>query len=353
MDAPMVRVSDRAQSPPETSAAKGSWWPILLRVGVAIALVASLAWGFDLQSAGQSIAQASLLLFTVALAMTVVAQAITTIRWRGLVEAVGLHTSFSNLFQWYFHGMFFSLCLPTSIGGDVYKAVKLGKVTGKYTLATCTQIADRAIGLTALLMIGAAAITAQALDFGLLGMIGLTVAYSVVAGLGGFAALWMLPKVGKYLPGWSLISTKLEQLAPYKRQPLVLTFAYAISLMVQAINIGTVVVLGLALGLNVPIVAFLITVPAAMLLSALPLSIGGVGVREGSLALALAQYGVTHEQGLAIGVLWFLTVLISGLLGGVMYLFASADRTSETAGYASPMSDASPEPSAVSLKKAA
>ena len=64
-------------------------------------------------------------------------------------------------------------------------------------------------------------------------------------------------------------------------------------------------------------------VPLVALAMVLPISISGVGVREGGLALLLAPYGVPAEKAVAIGLLWFLLNILCGLAGGLMFL---ADR---------------------------
>jgi uncharacterized membrane protein YbhN (UPF0104 family) len=52
----------------------------------------------------------------------------------------------------------------------------------------------------------------------------------------------------------------------------------------------------------------------------LPLSINGVGVREGGMALLLAPWGIGKEQAVAIGLLWFFATIVTGLIGGGLFL---------------------------------
>ena len=82
----------------------------------------------------------------------------------------------------------------------------------------------------------------------------------------------------------------------------------------------TVAEIGNAIGLGIPLAAYCVAVPTVSLLTTLPLSIGGVGVREGGLAWMLASYGVSEELGVTLGLLWFSTNIASGLIGGCVYL---------------------------------
>jgi uncharacterized membrane protein YbhN (UPF0104 family) len=74
------------------------------------------------------------------------------------------------------------------------------------------------------------------------------------------------------------------------------------------------------MGLAVPLSVWFYAVPLVSLAMVLPISISGVGVREGGLAFLLAPFGVTAEQGVALGLLWFLATIVGGLLGGAIFL---------------------------------
>jgi len=74
------------------------------------------------------------------------------------------------------------------------------------------------------------------------------------------------------------------------------------------------------LGVVLPLSVWFAVVPLVALAMVLPISIGGVGVREGGLAFLLAPAGVTAERAVAIGLLWFLTTIGGGLIGGLLFL---------------------------------
>jgi len=61
-------------------------------------------------------------------------------------------------------------------------------------------------------------------------------------------------------------------------------------------------------------------VPLVALAMVVPLSINGVGVREGGLVLLLGPVGVSKDAAVAIGLLWFLATILTGLIGGVLFL---------------------------------
>jgi hypothetical protein len=73
----------------------------------------------------------------------------------------------------------------------------------------------------------------------------------------------------------------------------------------------------------VPIAAVLAFVPAVLMLQVLPISISGLGVREGALALFLHPFGVSAAQALAAGLLWFGATIVVGLLGAPSFLIGN------------------------------
>ena len=68
--------------------------------------------------------------------------------------------------------------------------------------------------------------------------------------------------------------------------------------------------------------------PLVSLLAMLPLSLNGLGVREGSLVLLLAPYGVAAPAAVALGLAWFAMTLALGLVGGLVYLCQGFSRWS-------------------------
>jgi uncharacterized membrane protein YbhN (UPF0104 family) len=81
-----------------------------------------------------------------------------------------------------------------------------------------------------------------------------------------------------------------------------------------------------ALDLDVPAAAVLAFVPAVLMVQVLPISISGLGVREGALALFLHTYGVTANQALAAGLLWFGAVVVVSMLGAPGFLIGRRER---------------------------
>jgi hypothetical protein len=257
------------------------------------------------------------------LALVVGVQIAASIRWAALARPIGFQFPLGVFIRRFFEGLFFSLCLPTSIGGDVVKAFRLAHTTHGRVLAGCTILADRLTGLAALAIIALTALasirlalsTIESLAFGglLLGVVLVAVRWAV----------GHLDGIAERLPPNHAARVILARLLPYQQQTGLVTSAIAWSLLLQLGGSVVVACVGRSVGVMLPLAFWFMAVPLVALAMVLPISISGVGVREGGLALLLAPYGVPAEKAVAIGLLWFLLNILCGLAGGLMFL---ADR---------------------------
>ncbi|MFM9195836.1 MAG: lysylphosphatidylglycerol synthase domain-containing protein, partial [Planctomycetia bacterium] len=101
------------------------------------------------------------------LAVSVFVQCIAAIRWAALARPIGFPFPVGTFVWRFFEGLFFNLCLPSSIGGDLVKAYRLANSTASRLLAGCTVLADRLTGLAALAVLACTALLAKRWELGL------------------------------------------------------------------------------------------------------------------------------------------------------------------------------------------
>jgi uncharacterized membrane protein YbhN (UPF0104 family) len=302
---------------------------LLLRISVSALLVALLAGRMDWRATGSALEGVHWELCGLAWLLYVSSQVTSALRWSRLARPLGFDVSFLRFLRLYFEGSFFGLCLPGSIGGDVVKACRLAVDFDGRLLAACSVLMDRLSGLSALLVLSATGLVARRYQLSWPAALGVGVLVSTGAvlsttSLASFAGRWSRPKSDQLASGVSLWS----KLAVYSRRRPLLWHAFGWSLVVQCLNVSTVFTLAQALEVDAPIVAFFVAVPLVALAATIPISLQGVGLREGGLALLLASSGVSEEQGVTLGFLWFLTAVASGLLGGVVYVSRQREKLS-------------------------
>jgi uncharacterized membrane protein YbhN (UPF0104 family) len=109
----------------------------------------------------------------------------------------------------------------------------------------------------------------------------------------------------------------------YVRHPRVLLASLVLSVMVQVANILLVWILGRSITPQVPALYYWVLVPMVTLLTLVPVSLNGMGVREWGVVWFLHPFGIPAGAALSLSFLWFLVMTVSSLLGGVVYLFGS------------------------------
>jgi hypothetical protein len=281
------------------------------RAAISAAVLAWLLWQIEWSPLVEVVSQVELGWCGVALGVLFSAQVLSSYRWQILARALGFEDRLRTFLRLYLVGMFFNLFLPTSVGGDVVKAWLLAGGKGRRWRAMVTVLSERFSGLLALLLIAALATLPS---FTLLPPWMILLAWGALGGAaGGMVALPLLAGRSERL---RLVA---EGVGVYRGHLKRWLIAFGLSLLVQALSIAQVALLGVALGLDLPLQAYAVVVPMVSLLTMLPVSVNGVGVREGSMVLMLGVWGLAPEGAVALGLLWFAVQATVGFLGGAVY----------------------------------
>ena len=112
----------------------------------------------------------------------------------------------------------------------------------------------------------------------------------------------------------------LAQLLPYQVRPSLMGKAVAWSLIVQVGASVSVALMARGIGVTLGLGIWFSVVPLIALAIVLPISINGVGIREGGMVFLLSRWGIAEEQAVAIGLLWFFATIVTGLIGGFLFL---------------------------------
>jgi uncharacterized membrane protein YbhN (UPF0104 family) len=216
--------------------------------------------------------------------------------------------------------MFFNLLGLSTIGGDVVRALYLsdGERRG---VALDSVVFDRASGLAVLMALGAAALVAfPGYDLPRL----LTVV--LIAGGLTLFALWLTcPLLVRILPRTNWLRRQVEiDLAPFWAEPRFLVLVAGVSLSFHLVQTVAQYFLARAAGVAVPFSYCLIYHPVISVVAALPVTIAGFGMREGTYLYFLSRIGVSEPIAVSIGLLWFTITLLSGLVGGILFLAGGA-----------------------------
>ena len=239
-------------------------------------------------------------------------QFISTVRWR-LFLPTGI--SARKLFSLYMIGTFFNNFLPGVIGGDAVKAYYLYRETGKGSLSLASIFVDRYIGF-----VGLIAICVVAYPFGFKYFAGSRVEWLLPLIVFGFLASSLMIfglRIGQRIRFLSEFYTYFHS---YRHQKEVIGKTFILSLIIQFAGIFAVYILARGLQQHIPLLAFLVFLPIIILLTLIPVSISGLGVREGACVLLFGFIGIEPSAATAISLSWFISVAAGSLIGLVEYL---------------------------------
>ncbi|MBP1625310.1 MAG: putative integral rane protein [Acidobacteria bacterium] len=229
-------------------------------------------------------------------------------RWRLFAASMQMPGSYRSFVQIYFAGMFFNIGLPSLIGGDAVKAYILSRKTSqRFQTGLASVLQDRAVGLVTLLAYGSLAILLSPLSWR--GM-PLWILYLLSwAGIG--AALFLVFRGHRFFkfllpPGQVLEPGAILRITAY-------SFIYSglVLLIFQQVTA--------AAGHRVGIVSFSALFPLITLGTMLPVTLGGLGIREWLYVEALSLVGVPRDQALVISLATSALYLLVNL-AGILFL---------------------------------
>jgi uncharacterized membrane protein YbhN (UPF0104 family) len=191
----------------------------------------------------------------------------------------------------YYVGMFYNLFLPGGIGGDGYKAYLLNKYHNtKLSLILQALIFDRVSGLIALIFLGAILYPFSSFDIPFFYYLAISLAILIY-------------------PLFFIISKKLDRFLEFFKTT---TF---LGLIVQILQLVSAYFIILSLNSNVPIVEFLVLFLISSVVSVLPITVGGVGIRELTFLYGLKLIDYPSDVGVAFSFLFFFITMLSSLIG--------------------------------------
>jgi uncharacterized membrane protein YbhN (UPF0104 family) len=297
---------------------------LVLRVVVTVGILALVLRSIDAPRVGAILAHARPGLLAAALALQLASSTAAAYRWHLVMGNLRFGQAASFYVRSFFKGLFFNQALP-GVGGDAFRVIDVARRGFRKRDALYAIFLDRLLGFGALMLLSLGGLL---VDPGLLP----AAAHRAIAAImaAGVAAASMVFWVG-LLP-WPRRDTRLvatllalserARRAVCARRAAILAF----SLLSPLLAILCFHAAGRALGLPYGPMAYVVVVPPALVLSALPVSIAGWGVREGALVGLFALAGADKAAVLTLSLLYGLMVLLASLPGLAIFLGGRQNR---------------------------
>jgi glycosyltransferase 2 family protein len=263
-------------------------------------------------------------------ALVIPAQFIVLVcRWQVVIRIVGGRAAgFRPLALVLGQSLLIGQVLPSSVGADVARTVMLAQLTGAAAAAR-SVICDRALGFASLSLLVMPALPVLAHDIG-----GLRPIFALaVAALGTAIAVvifFLVLSLPIFIP---LVGRHFSVIADHLRDSFGCFSAMGLALASNLLGVLLIFLLGSAIGAGLQALDCLILVPPALLISALPISLGGWGVREGAMVAAFNLVQADPAGVAAVSVMFGLTTpLVGGIVAAVSFVAGWRDLQPKQAG---------------------
>ncbi|HEX6387288.1 MAG TPA: lysylphosphatidylglycerol synthase transmembrane domain-containing protein [Anaerolineae bacterium] len=305
--------------------AKKKVLPALIKVGISAGLIYWILQGTDLREVFAAAGSANTWLLVLAFSLHIGGLTLSAYRWRLLLHTRGTDVSILFLIESYLVGVFFNNFLPSTVGGDAYRAYDSWRLGQSRSGAVAVVFIDRFLGLLVLMLF---ALLALLVSNQLMGNVPYLHLWVLSGTAGMLAATWLmfapprgLPEViGRIqFPFRNKIRSIMDAFLAFKGQREVLFKALGISVLLQANVVIHYYLIARSLSLPIPFYSFFLIIPLTTVITLLPISVNGIGVRENAYVFFFTPFAVLKPEAVAFAWIAYGMVVVQGVMGGLIY----------------------------------
>ncbi len=290
---------------------------------VSLILLTWLFWQVDVGSALNALSDGDWYWFTLAIGCMLAGVWFSCVKWQALLDVRDVRSSLGQLFVIYLVGIFFNNFLPTSVGGDVARGLLAGRTFGSSRVMAGSIFFERLTGLLGLVLFGLAGIAMVPP-----GRVTIVELGAMLAALGGIMVVLIVLCTGlmsnRSIP--ILPDSMTARLHPLVQESRLFWDKAKTVVVVILTTVAFLIVSILAyfsaaqvINSSATLLSLVVVVPLVTLLTMVPVSINGLGIREGGFVLLLGRFGVAAEEALIISLIIYFISLLLSICGGVCY----------------------------------
>ncbi len=301
---------------------------LLIRLLVTSLILTVLFLKINFRQVSSTIATCNFSLFSLAFLIFISCYYLGLLRWQMLLHALDLKPPLRKIVIAFSGGLFFNLVMPSTIGGDVARTYTLFSHTKEGGKVAATVILDRLSGFLALNFIAI-----LSLAFGwrfidsklvVLSIAIMTSTFSIIVMLlfsrrasNKLCSLLNFFKLHKVISLWMKV---FNAILLFRQKKVVLLKNFIVSILIQGSSVLVFYLIAVSLGAQTRLLYFLILVPIIGAISTLPITIGGLGLRDASTILFFSKVGIAANIALATSLISFFFTTAVGVLGGIIYV---------------------------------
>lgn len=329
METAEQQVSDAGSSKPRS----GMNLRGIAQVAIGLGALTLVVMKADARGLLESLRNTRVSYLPVAIAASFVVTWLMAYRWGTILAAKGFRLKTARLFVYYLIGIFFTSFVPGGgVSGDVARLIYVDREVRDKALVLSTLVYERLIGVFTLLLIGLIA-TLMTRAHGqtdpkiYISEAVLAIAFIAIAVLmSGYVSsrlARMIRSAGQRFKAVRLAEAAartLEAVTELRRDWALLVRTAMISVVIRIVwSLGCYVV-ALAMGLPLDLFAVFAFISLIDLVRLMPISVGGLGVREWAVVVLFASVGISREQALTFSILAFAPIYLNAIAGGMFYI---------------------------------
>lgn len=313
-----------------------------LRVFISLALIFVLFRKIDFKGTLKVIAHLNPFYFTLAMVIFFILTILVFYRWKMLLDAHKVDVPSMRVLSSFSGGLFINLFTPSTIGGDLSRSIDLGAHTKRYGVIAATVLLDRLSGFAGLVTVAIVSLifghrliddfsvyaTVFLLTLLLTGVFLILFNQGIYNRLNRFVSnpstsLEISPeqsrraKKGKFWENFNKLHTEIYFFRQH-RGVLYTNFLYSVFIQGGSSVFSYFILRSLNTKIN--ILYPLVFNPVITVITTIPISIGGLGLRDASSIFFYSKAGVAKDIALAQSLLNFAIIVIFGLIGGIIYV---------------------------------
>lgn len=307
---------------------------IFLRIAISLALLIFLFRQVDEKNLLVIIKNADKPVLLLAFLIFFLSYLLCLLRWQMLLKAIDINLPLKRVIISFSGGVFFNLFLPSTIGGDLMRSIDLARYTKKTKEVVATVLLDRLSGYLGLAILTIIAIFLGwrfVQDFSVLSSVAMILLLLVIIMLALFNNYFYsrINKIfGRFGAGGIMESIKKlhHQIYLFRNHTDMIWKNILLSFLIQAISPVTFYYIALAIGIKINPVYFFVFLPIIGAITLLPISIGGLGLRDAVTIFFFAKAGVIKDLAFSMSLISFFFIVIYGAVGGLIYVLTVRHR---------------------------
>jgi len=308
--------------PVTTNTPKRSWKRVALRLGGSAIALALLLRMLPLGQLWTTMRRLPPWVFAVTLVAYMTTHAVASMKWRMMVNTAGAGLGYRPALRCYFAGLFGNVFLPSIVGGDVIRAGLAMASARPRAGALLASLVDRMLDVMALGLVAGfgALMLPQALEAQSRRVFLALAAVAALLGLGGVLLVALFPaRRFSFRKRRKLVRLR-QAVRAMRQRPRRVAAVLALAIVLQSTFALLNAWIARWCGVEVPLYVWLFVWTLGKVSAMLPITQGGIGVREAALAALLVPFGVPPVLTVAAGLMWQVVIVAGGLCGGAIAL---------------------------------